>query len=91
MKPVSFPESNFVAGRDQSYRDLPAWTDNRVVISCWGLTFGERLRLLFSGKLWIALLTFGKPVQPQLPQVQTPFRVGGEGEAWLRNQEKADG
>lgn len=90
MKPVTFPESNIVAGKDQSFRDLPAWTDGNVLISCWGLTLRERLRLLFSGKVWISLLTFGEPVQGQLPQVQTPFRDGETGEGWLRDQEKAD-
>jgi hypothetical protein len=29
-----------------------------------GLTFRERLRLLFTGKLWCSLLTFNKPLTP---------------------------
>jgi len=28
------------------------------------LTFWERVTLLFTGKLWCGLLTFGKPLQP---------------------------
>ncbi len=91
MRPVDFPESNVVAGKHQEqYRDLPAWTDNRTMISCWGLTLWERLRLLLTGRLWIAVLVFGQPVQPILPQTKRPFRRGDTGEAWLQDHEKAD-
>lgn len=68
MKPIEFPESNVVFAKDQpEYQPLPAFKNQSElgeVISCWQLSFPERLRLLFSGKLWVSLMTFNKPLTP---------------------------
>jgi len=70
MKPITFPEANAVFAKDQpQYIPLPAFKDDSergIVISCWKLSFGERLRLLFTGKLWVSLWTFKKPLTPSL-------------------------
>ena len=68
MKPISFPEHNVVYAKDQpEYLPLPAFkNDSREgdVISCWQLSFTERLRILFTGKLWVSLMSFNKPLTP---------------------------
>jgi len=75
MKPIAFPEHNCVYAKDQpEYLPLPVHrTADGKVISCWELTWRERLRVLVSGKLWWSVLTFNTPLQPQLPSVTSPF------------------
>jgi len=68
MKPIEFPEHNVVFAKDQpEYQPLPAYRDpspEGQVISCWKLSFRERLRILFTGKLWVSLMMFGRPLTP---------------------------
>ena len=68
MTPIKFPEANVTFAKDQSeYQPLPAFksdTQQGEVVSCWQLSLKERLRLLFTGKLWVSLLTFNKPLTP---------------------------
>jgi hypothetical protein len=45
----------------------------RSVISHWKLNFGERLRVLFHGDLWLEQITFGDRLQPQRPAVEEPL------------------
>ena len=68
MKPIEFEEQNTVFAKDQpEYLPLPAFRDDSPegdVISCWQLSFRERFRILFTGKLWVSLRMFGKPLTP---------------------------
>lgn len=68
MKPIEFPEQNIVFAKDQpEYLPLPAFRNDSPegeVISCWQLSFSERLRILFTGKLWVSLMSFNKPLTP---------------------------
>jgi len=68
MKPIKFKEQNCTFAENQpEYLPLPAFKDNGPegnVISCWELSFTERLRLLFTGKIWVSLMMFGKPLTP---------------------------
>jgi hypothetical protein len=75
MKLIGFPEQTVVIAKDQpEYKPMPAWVDgDGRVITCWKLTWKERLRLLIVGKLWHHILTFNKPVQPQLLSIDYPF------------------
>ncbi|MGE5528072.1 MAG: hypothetical protein ACM3X6_02890 [Patescibacteria group bacterium] len=36
------------------------------------MTFYERIKVLFSGRMWLNLLTFDQPLQPQLLSVDKP-------------------
>ncbi len=76
MYPVEFAESNCVFAEDQpEYLSLPAYRYRNtagIVISCWRLTIWERFKLLLLGRLWFSTLTFGGPLQPQLPSVDKP-------------------
>jgi hypothetical protein len=68
MKPISFPEQNITFAADQTeYQPLPAFlgsTFEGQAITCWGLTWRERIRLLFTGRLWLQMLTFHRPLTP---------------------------
>lgn len=68
MKPIEFPEQNVVFAKDQpEYLPLPAFRNDSAegeVISCWQLSFGERVKILFTGKLWVSLMSFNKPLTP---------------------------
>jgi hypothetical protein len=36
---------------------LPVWTDGRQVVSCWKLSWRERLSALLFGRVWVAVLS----------------------------------
>jgi len=75
VKPIEFPEQNCVYAKDQpEYLPLPVHkTPDGMVISCWALTWRERLKVAFTGRMWWSVLTFNHPLQPQLPSVDRPF------------------
>ena len=61
MKHVDFPESNAVLrggpadkyGTADDVADLPIWRGEGRVISCWRLSFWERMIVLFRGRVWL--------------------------------------
>ena len=74
MKPVDFPNMNITLAGDQpEYITLPAFVDRQQAITCWRLSWREAIKLLFTRRLWLRQLTFGDLLQPQLPQVETPW------------------
>lgn len=66
MKAIKFPECNVDYAKDQKiYFTLPAFKDeDGVVVTCWKMSWIERLKVLFTGKVWKTQLTFNKPLQP---------------------------
>jgi hypothetical protein len=68
MKPINFKEKNITFARDQKeYQPLPAFIikgSRGVVISCWNLTLRERVKVLFTGRVWVSLLSFNRPLTP---------------------------
>ena len=68
MKPKKFKEANVIFAKDQpEYIPLPAFrkeSPQGEVITCWQLSFKERLRILFKGEIWLSMLTFNKPLTP---------------------------
>ena len=81
MKPIKFHGHNAVFAENQEeYQPLPCLVADmkeggQNVISCWKLTWRERFKVLFTGKLWINSLKFGMTLQPILPEVDQPFTV----------------
>jgi len=71
MKPIEFKGQNTIAAKDQpQYKSLPLYKATTIqgeCISCWKLSFSERIRLLFTGKIWISMMTFNKPIMPIYP------------------------
>ncbi len=63
-----------VYAKDQpQYIPLPARVDSGgTVVTCWQLTWRERLTLLLRGTLFLTLLTFNKPLQPIRCSVDKP-------------------
>lgn len=69
MKPIEFKGQNKIFAKDQpEYQPLPAlhFSDSPTgeVVSCWNLSFGERLRVLFTGRIWLSLMSFNNPLTP---------------------------
>ena len=76
MKPTSFPEQNCVIAKNQPpYLPLPAFKDqDGIIVTCWKLSWAERLRLLILGRLWMSVMTFNTPLQPQKPTTICPLK-----------------
>jgi hypothetical protein len=75
MRLVEFPEQTVVIARKQpEYRPMPAHVseDGNIVTSCWSPSLTERLKILFTGRLWLQAMTFRSPLQPQLLSVAKP-------------------
>ena len=72
MKPVKFKQVNRVYAKDQpEYQPLPAFIEedktfnpHGEVISCWKMSLRERLIVLFTGRVWLSLWCFHKPLTP---------------------------
>ncbi len=68
MKPIPFEGQNTVIAKDQKeYVPLPALRFNDEqgnLVFCSYLSPRERLKVLFTGRIWVCLLTFNKPVTP---------------------------
>lgn len=70
MKPIEFPEHNKVIAKDQpEYQPLPVYyakeSVNGEMVSCWKLTWRERFKILWTGKMWSCLWGFHRPLAPQ--------------------------
>jgi hypothetical protein len=74
MKPIEFKEQTVVFAKDQpEYLPLPAFVDPSPegnVISCWKLSFKERIHLLLHGCIWLSLMSFHKPLTPSFITVK---------------------
>lgn len=68
MKPVKFKHQNIVFAKYQpEYQPLPALrldTPTGEVISCWKLSIKERIKIVFTGRVWLSLRSFNKPLTP---------------------------
>jgi hypothetical protein len=77
MKPIPFPQQTMVLAREQpQYQPLPVYRgDDYEFISCWHLTWWERIKLLFTGRIWHRQKTFSYAYQPVLLEVENPWRA----------------
>lgn len=81
MKLIEFKEQTIVIAKDQpQYQPMPAHVfiddgEGRIAC-CWRLSFTERLKLLFTGRIWHQVLTFNKALQPQLLSTEKPDMRG---------------
>lgn len=76
MEIVTFKECNTVYAENQpEYLSLPAYrADDGRITSCWKLSFFERLKVMFRGKVFLQVLTFNQPLQPLLMLVNNPIK-----------------
>lgn len=81
MEPIEFKQQNVIFAKNQpEYIPLPAYRDNKYggrIFHCWKLSFKERFKILFTGKLWINVLNFKQAPQPIKPMVENPFKGPG--------------
>ena len=77
MKILKFKEVNVVYAENQpEYLPLPVFkTKDGEVISCWGLSIFERIKILLLGKVWLSVLTFNKSLQSLLMSVDKPVLI----------------
>lgn len=78
MNPIEFVEQTVIMGANQpEYSPLPTHLNRNDpegrLTFCWRFTWRERLKLLWTGKLWHQVLTFGSPLQPQLLILEKPY------------------
>ena len=70
MTPTTFKEQNTTFALNQKeYYPLPvhkSMSAPTIITSCWKLTPLERLKLCFTSKIYVKIMTFGDPLQPQL-------------------------
>jgi len=82
MNPIEFKQQNTVYAKDQpEYLPLPVYrTPDGEVTSCWAMNWRERIRVLWTGRVYLSLLTFGAPLQPQIMSVHPPIGDDLDGE-----------
>lgn len=74
MLPIEFNEQNAVLAKNQpEYMPLPVHIGDGVTTSCWRLGWRERIKMLFSGKVYLQIMTFHNPLQPQRLTVENPL------------------
>ena len=80
MKPIEFVGMTTTFAKNQpEYLPLPAAvSSDGIVMTCWRFGFWERIRILFTGRMWFSQHTFGDRLQPQRPSVECPFVIGGK-------------
>ena len=83
MTPIEYGETTRVFGKNQDqYSPLPARvTDTGEVVSCWKLSFRERLSVLFRGRIFLCVWTFNRPLQPVSLGIEDPIMPPEEDEA----------
>lgn len=73
MKPIKFKDQNTEYAKDQEeYETLPVLkldTLEGEVVSCWNLSFKERMKVLITGKIWLSLMSFNRPLTPSFMSV----------------------
>ena len=62
MKPIKFKEVNCNLEKPQNMTDeeclsLAVYTDGEQCISCWKMSFKQRISALIHGKVWLSVLS----------------------------------
>ena len=66
MKPTKFKEANLELKRPSSMTDeecgsLWVHSDGDQLISCWKLTFWEKVSIILNGKVWLGVMGSSQP------------------------------
>lgn len=71
--PVGELEERVYARDQEAYQTLPGIASKAGrVTTRWRLSIAERLRVLWTGNLYLQQLTFNRPLQPLKPSVDEP-------------------
>lgn len=83
MKPIDFAEKTKTLGKPSNMTDeecipLPVWNgDEKTCISCWKASFKQRVKFLFTGKMWVGIYS-GQTQPPVWITPDHPFTKTGE-------------
>jgi len=70
MIPADFDDANVTfAEKQPEYQSLPAYRsedEHGSVTSCWTLSWRELVRVIRTRRIWLTVLTYHAPLQPQL-------------------------
>ena len=55
MAPVFFPQANGMLFGNRVVNDLPVCRTDGRVVSCWQVPPWKRVKLLFSGRIWLVV------------------------------------
>jgi hypothetical protein len=67
MKPIKFKQCNatlITSGYTDSSHDLPVHVTDEMVTVCFQFSFFEKLKLLFTNRLWVSILTDEETIYP---------------------------
>lgn len=74
MDPIKFKGHNMILAEDQpQYRPLPICVEhdpNGSMTSCYKLTWWERIKVLFVGRIFFRQVTFGRGFNPIEPLIE---------------------
>lgn len=92
MTPKYFPEANMQLSKPKKMTDeecAPLWVSNdgEESISCWQLTWGERLQALLFGRIWLGVLSGRTQPPVRFWCTLTPFQKTWD---YLRNGSPAE-
>ena len=75
MKVVKFEGCNTVYAENQpEYLPLPAHRSSEgIVTSCWQLSLWERMKVFFTGQIFLQISTFNKSLQPLKMSIENPL------------------
>ena len=78
MKGVMFKEKNKILNKPDSMTDkecyaLPVFNDGKQSISCWRASPWERIKVLFTGRVWLGV-HFGATQPPVWISGHHPFK-----------------
>jgi hypothetical protein len=80
MKAIWFPEQNTIMAKDQiEYKALPSFRGrlnlgNTEIVACYKLSDEELKTICETKVIWLRQLVGEGMMQPQLPQVESPFK-----------------
>lgn len=77
MNPIAFKNQTKVLQKPTTMTDeecgpLPVFNDGKECISCWQLSLRERLKIAFTGILWLRIVS-GATQPPVWPTLEDPF------------------
>ncbi len=74
MKAIEFTGCNAIYAKGQpEYLDLPVHkAEDGLVTTCWELSFIDKIKVVLTGKIFLQVLTFNRPLQPLKMLVRKP-------------------
>lgn len=84
MIPIPFQGQSVTLQKPQNLTDeecgpLPIRREGDVCISCWSMSWRERFKSLFTGKVWVGVLS-GRTQPPIYTAIDRPFCIPGGGQ-----------